>query len=101
MARFDVFENRAQYPPLLCQIQSQFHDHLHTRVVIPLFSSEDMRGECQHQLTPEVEIAGQHYLLLTQQMTTVLTSQIGKKVDSLSQMDYKITAAIDFLMQGF
>lgn len=102
MARFDVYRNKAAMePPYLLQIQSEYHHHLTTCVIIPLRSPKHITHKQIERLMPSLEVEGSLYLLMTTEMGAVLTQQLGQKVASLSDKHYEITSAVDFLMQGF
>lgn len=102
MARFDVYQSRiSDDPPLLVQIQADFHDYLDSRVIIPLRTYKSAKEEYKRHMTPEITVKGVRYLLMTADMGAVSVHHLGKKVASLSDKHYEITSAVDFLMQGF
>jgi toxin CcdB len=53
------------------------------------------------RLNPRFLINGRLYALATQRMAAVQTREIGDAVADLSPRSDEITAALDFLFQGF
>jgi len=72
MARFDVFRQRGSKTGLLLQVQSDFHHHLDSRVVVPLMPSSQAAREYMEGLTPRFDIAGESYQMMTADMGAVL-----------------------------
>lgn len=105
MARFDVYPNpgvQATTTPYLLDVQSDLLDALDTRVVIPLRSVDRFpKVRLPDRLTPIVSIAGRDYLLETPMMGAIPRRVLKAPVTSLDQERDKITAALDFLYQGF
>lgn len=100
MARFDVFENRGRsLAPYLLDVQSDYLGTLETRLVIPLTAK--ILGDIVPRLHLVVRIDDKTYYTATNHMAAVPKIQLGKKVASLADQDFEITASIDFLLQGF
>ncbi len=101
MAQFDVYRNTndesADEFPYLLDIQADLLCSLATRVVIPLVRQEK---NIQH-LNPIFEIKGERVAMLTQELSGIEQSILGKKVCSLSERRIEIIAALDFLVSGF
>ena len=101
MSRFDVYslpgDGRAEY---VIDVQSNILRDLTTRVVVPLFSPEQMRKGARG-LNPTFEINGRLYTMMTQFIAAVSTKQLGAFVVSLELCSDDITRAIDFLLVGF
>lgn len=102
MARFDVHENPADPGdvPLLVNVQNDYFADIRTRVVIPLVPVKDF-GTPVRRLNPVFDIAGVRYALATTDIAGTDRYQLGKVVASLEAERDEITAAIDFLLQGF
>lgn len=102
MARFDVYMRReSTNPPFLLSVQSDYHRHLHTCVVVPLMPEKAARPRQITRLMPTLEVDGKAYIMETPEIAAVPLSKLGKKIGSLDNYHYEITSAVDFLMQGF
>ncbi len=99
MARFSVYAVDGM-PGYLVDVQNDLLDGFPTRVVIPLVPKGGMTRS-EPRLNPQFEIQGEGFLLLTQQIATVPKSLLRGSVHDLSEQSERITAAVDFLMQGF
>ncbi len=103
MSQFVVYENpnrdsRKAYP-LLLDIQSNLIDDLRSTIVVPLVPKKAV-GEVISRLTPVIRIEGLDYVMLTQQISGALRSDLGKAVADLSAERFAIIAAIDFVISG-
>jgi len=105
MARFDVFPNpgpHATTTPFLLDVQSDLLDGLDSRMVVPLRSLEHFaKVKLPTRLTPVLKVDGRDYLLETPQMGAVPQRILKAPVTSLAEEQPSITAALDFLFQGF
>jgi len=105
MARFDVYANpgsHANTTPYLLDVQSDLLDGLDSRMVIPLRSLEHFpQVRLSTRLTPVLTIEGQVYLLETPKMGAVPVRILKQAVTSLISDQEQITAALDFLFQGY
>jgi toxin CcdB len=99
MARFHV-HRIGNDGSLTLDVQSNLLDALTTRVVVPLSPISDVATPVP-RLNPRLSIDGETFAMLTQFMTTVPTSVVGPSVADLSARADEITAATDFLFQGF
>lgn len=99
MARFDVFRNKEGGGYLL-DVQNDVLDHLNVRVVIPLMRP-DFAPKPARRLNPAFEIEGKEHLMVTQYISAVQVSELGKLTATLRAHDYTITEALDMLFQGF
>ena len=105
MARFDVYANSAgklDDVPYLLDVQSDVLSALDTRVVVPLrrrdrFSSIHVPAN----LMPSVTVDGIECLLEIPKLAAVPTRILKQPLASLNQQQFEITAALDFLFQGF
>ncbi|KQV42370.1 pirin [Rhizobium sp. Root73] len=99
MARFRVYRLR-QGGALVLDLQADILSDLQTRNVAPLL----LPGEISRliaRLNPKFEIGGRPYVMATQFMGVVAVSEIGETVADLTSHADAITAATDFLFQGF
>ena len=78
-------------------MQSELLDALTTRVVAPLGDIASLVP----RLNPRVAVDGETFALLTQFITKVSDSAVGPSLMDLSRCADEITAATDFLFQGF
>lgn len=99
MARFAVYKNLngAGY---LVDIQADLLSHLNTRVVVPLMPL-DIAPKPAGTLNPVFEIEGASVAMVTQFMAAVPVQILKSPMLSLESRRNDITAAVDFLFQGF
>lgn len=104
MARFDIRHNadteKSREFPYVVEVQSDLRDHLRTRVVIPLMSVERY-GAPMQRLNPVLEVEGREYVVVTSELAGIHLSALGPLVASAAERGDELTAAIDFLLQGF
>ncbi len=105
MARFEVYPNpgsHANTTPYLLDVQSDLLDGLDSRMVIPLRSLDHFaKVKLPTRLTPVINIQGKNYLLETPKMGAVPQRILKSPVTSLAAEQDQITAALDFLFQGY
>ena len=105
MARFEVYPNpgsHANTTPYLLDVQSDLLDGLDSRMVIPLRSLDHFaKVKLPTRLTPVINIQGKDYLLETPKMGAVPQRILKSPVTSLAAEQEQITAALDFLFQGY
>ena len=99
--RFDVHRVSRLGGTLVLNVQSEFHDHLATRVVVPLIPLTAYPGGQQERLEPSFSIDGQRYLLQTTHIGAIRASELGRPIASLADQRSVIVDALDFLLQGF
>lgn len=99
MARFQVFRSDDD-SVLLLDIQANLLDSLRTRMVVPLYPITDMPWSIG-KLNPRFDIDGETVVMATQRMASVGVEILDAFVTDLSNEGDAITAAIDFLFQGF
>jgi toxin CcdB len=104
MAQFIAYKNpnsrtKKLYPYLL-DIQSNLLDDLRTTIVIPL-SPESIAGNTAiSKLCPRIRIDEKLFVAMTQQISGVDRSALGKEAYDLSSYRPDIVAALDFLISG-
>jgi toxin CcdB len=105
MARFDVYANpgsHAATTPYLLDVQSDLLDGLDSRVVVPLRRLEHFPSvRLSTRLTPVLSIDGEDFLLETPKMAAVPQRVLRSPVATLADRQSDITAALDFLFQGY
>jgi toxin CcdB len=99
MARFQVYRLKSE-PILALDLQSNILSDLPSRVMVPLYLVGDMSWSIS-RLNPRFLINGEHYVMATQRMAALSVSEIGEIVADLTGHADAITAATDFLFQGF
>ncbi|NLR98600.1 hypothetical protein HGP17_17420 [Rhizobium sp. P38BS-XIX] len=99
MARFHVYGLK-QGRALALDLQSDLLERLSTRIMAPLLRVEDVSTPIA-RLNPQFTIAGETYTMATQLMAAIPLIEIGELVADLSSHGDQITAATDFLFQGF
>lgn len=104
MAQFIAYQNsnratKKTYPYLL-DIQSNLLDDLRTTVVIPLSPQKLFGNGAISKLSPILEIEGDSYIALTQQIAGIERKSLGKEAYDLSQYRSEIIAALDFIISG-
>jgi len=105
MAQFDVYKNQnastAKVYPLLLDVQHAVLDTLTTRIVIPLGITNKGQVKPLEVLAPLVEFQGEHYVLLTPQLSAVSGRRLSDPAGSLAAFRADIVAALDFAFTGF
>ncbi|MDM9626805.1 CcdB family protein [Rhizobium sp. S152] len=99
MSRFRVYRLKGD-DALAVDLQSDFLEDLPSRVMAPLHSIESMSWAIS-RLNPRVTINGGTYVMVTQRMASIPLPEIGAEIADLSSRSDDITAALDFLFQGF
>jgi toxin CcdB len=99
MARFQVYRLKSE-PILAIDLQANILGDLPSKVMVPLYPVGDMSWSIS-RLNPRFLINGEHYVMATQRIAAVPVSEIGETVADLTGHADAITAATDFLFQGF
>ena len=100
MARFDLYLDPLGDVDFLLDVQSDFHDRLKTRMIIPVQSSAKL-GDVIPRLHVKLTVKETVYFAAVNLMTVVPIGQLGRPVASAAAQADEITTAIDFLLQGF
>lgn len=105
MARFDVYDNPgalAATTPYLLDVQSDLLDGLESCMVIPLRLADQFpKVKLPARLLPMFSVQGQQVLLETPKMAAVPRRALKGPVASLAHEHARVTAALDFLFQGY
>lgn len=87
--------------PFLLDVQSDLLSELSTRVVIPLYQRKALPIKPLTKLTPEFEIEGEKFILMTPQLAGISLKDLGEPIGNLKQHRAEIIAALDLLITGF
>ncbi|MEX0943540.1 MAG: CcdB family protein [Pseudomonadales bacterium] len=104
MAQFVAYQNsnpasREQFPWLL-DIQSNLLDDLLTTIVVPLSPSESVAHITISKLNPVLDLDGDRFTAMVQDMAGVGRNQLGRELFDLSHYRAEIIAAVDFVLSG-
>jgi len=104
MGQFSVYKNKNSRTkktfPYLLDIQSDLLDQLCTTVVIPLGKYSIVKDQVITKLCPIVEIDGNKYAALTQQIAGIEKSLLGTNVTNISDYRSEFIDAIDLIISG-
>ncbi len=100
MAKYDVYSDPRGSENLLLCVQSDIFDQVDTRMAIPLLVDHPQRRPLG-KLNPIIVIDDRRYALYTQLMLSVPASALKDRVANVKNHRDEITAALDFLFQGF
>ncbi|MEX0954190.1 MAG: CcdB family protein [Rhizobiaceae bacterium] len=100
MANYDVFRDPRGTGNLLVVIQHDIFEGLDTRLAVPLLPLNPRRRPLK-KLNPVLTIEGADYALYTQHMLAVPKHVLKEPVANIKSDRDEITAAVDFLQQGF
>jgi len=96
MSQFTVYKNKnpktKKIFPYLLDIQSDLLDQLRTTIVIPLGKYSTLKDQ--------VEIDGNKYAAITQQIAGIERTLLGTEVTNISDHSSKFIDAIDLIISG-
>jgi toxin CcdB len=105
MAQFTVYRNKNPKSkaeiPFLLDVQSNLLSELGTRVVVPLFQKKSLKIKPLTKLTPEFQVDGKKFILMTPQLAGISVKDLGEPVGDLTRHRIDIVAALDLLITGF
>lgn len=103
MARYDVYANPGgQDVPFLLDVQCDLLQSLSSRVVVPLRRMDGFAGvPLPKNLTPVFDVNGIFCFMETPALAAVPSKILRTPITSLRDKQSDITAALDFLFQGF
>lgn len=84
----------------LVDVQNQIIADLATRLVVPLSATSAKPNMLIKKLTPIVEIGGENYLSMTQQLTSVPEEILSKPIGTLIGSREMLIDALDFAITG-
>jgi toxin CcdB len=103
MKQFDIvanpFPRSRERQPFLVALQSDLVRSLDTVVVAPLEPAGS--GTFADRLNPRVEVDGQPFVLVAQELVTVRKSVLGSPRGSVAGSRDAVIAALDLLFTGF
>jgi toxin CcdB len=100
VARFDLYRRPRGAKGCLLDVQSQFLDHLRTRVVVPLLPPEEVPAPLR-DLHPRFVVEGEALLLATQLLGAIPLRELGRPIGNLAAEQDAISRALDLLFTGF
>lgn len=104
MPRFDVYRNHDQQDnaliPFYLDVQSDHINGLASRVVVPLIKAVLFKQKTE-DLHPELEVDGQHVVMLTPGLGSVSQSLLRRPIANLSAQQILIQNAIDTLFGSY
>ena len=99
MAKYDVYRT-PNGPGYVLDVQSDLLDQLNTRIVIPLLPL-DQSPTPARRLNPIFILDQKQCVLVTQFLSAIPLTSLGKPVGNLADHFADITAAMDMLTHGF
>lgn len=97
MARFDLYSDGDNF---LLDVQADTLGDLNSRTVVPLRLPRQAPVPAG-RLNPLFQVEGQRYILVTQFIAAIPENELRAPVANLAEHRDEITAALDFLFQGF
>lgn len=97
MPRLDLHRARQGY---LLNVQHDLHEHLSTRIVVPLLPEAEAPLPSR-DLNPRFVLADGPHILFPQYLAAVPKRELGRAVANLEAERDAITKALDFLLTGF
>ena len=101
--QFDVVRNPdahdATYKPYFVVLQSDIVSGLHSTIVAPLVTKQDLIGASR--LNPSVALDDREYWLAMHELFAIERRLLRSKVASLSDHRDAIIAALDFVFTGY
>jgi toxin CcdB len=101
VARFDLYRIKAWRIPLVVAVQSDLLDELDSRVVIPLRAAGPTEMPSLPRLNPVLDIDGHRHVLETTDLGAQPLYWLGAPIGNIKEHRDTITAAMDFLFQGY
>jgi toxin CcdB len=103
LKQFDVvpnpFPRSRERQPFLVALQSDLVRSLDTVVVAPLEPAAS--GTFADRLNPRIDVDGQPFVLVAQELVTVRKSLLGRPQGSIAGARDAVIAALDLLFTGF
>ncbi len=104
MSQFTVYKNNNSKTkktfPYLLDIQSDLLDQIRTTIVIPLGKYSIVKHQVITKLCPIVEIDGNKYAAITQQIAGIERTLLGAEVINISNHRSEFIDAIDLIISG-
>lgn len=103
MERFDVCRTKREQQilaPYLLVLSAPQLSHLTTVVVAPLVPLR-LVGTPVQRLQPTVQFNGESLVVVVNDLLSVPRNALGPRIGSLDGYHFELTAALDFLFQGY
>ncbi len=104
MSQFTVYINKNPKTkktfPYLLDIQSDLLEEIHTTVVIPLGEYSIVKNQIMTKLCPIIDIEGNQYVAITQQLAGIDRHLLGEAVTNISSHRTQFIDAVDFIISG-
>jgi toxin CcdB len=101
MPQFDVRRNpRGGAYPFVVDLQSESLGRLATRIVAPLVAVKRYAPKPITRLNPIARIKGTDYVVVMQDLASILASELGEIVGSLGDRRSELIAALDLVFTG-
>jgi toxin CcdB len=101
LARFDLYRVDDWRVPLMVDVQSDHLGEIASRVIIPLRRVSTVIEVALPRLKPVLRIEDQDYILVTTDLGAQPLHWLGQPVGNIAKHRDTITAAMDFLFQGY
>ncbi len=101
MARFDLYRVNTWHVPLLVDVQADILESFASRVVIPLRAAGPDEEPSLPRLKPILSVDGERHVLVTTDLGAQPLHWLGEPVGNIREHRDTITAAMDFLFQGY
>ena len=98
MAQYDVYAILGS-DDLFLELQSNRVQGLSTKIGTPLVRKLPSDRPI-FRLQPEFVVAGQPHIMLTQYLFALPVSDLRQRLANLSELDYRISSALDLLFHG-
>ncbi|MEP7155250.1 MAG: CcdB family protein [Betaproteobacteria bacterium] len=103
MAQFDIYRNpnpgSRKHAPYVVNLQSDHLVHLATRLCAPIKSVKTSSRPIEG-LMPEIEIDGERFLILMQEIAAVPAAVLGARTGSAARHRFQLVSAVDLLISG-
>jgi toxin CcdB len=101
MAQFDVLRNpRGGAYPFVVDLQSESLARLATRIVAPMAAVKRYAPKPISRLNPVARIKSVDYVVVLQDLASILVSDLGECVGSLRERGSDLIAALDLMFTG-
>ncbi|MEO6774956.1 MAG: CcdB family protein [Kofleriaceae bacterium] len=101
MAQFDILRNpRGGVYPFVVDLQSESLDRLATRIVAPMIAVKRYGRKPITRLNPIARVKGTDYVIVVQDLASILASELGELAGSLRGQRAELIAALDLMFTG-
>ena len=101
MAQFDILRNpQSGVYPLVVDLQHETLARLSTRIVAPMIAVKRYGRKPVTRLNPIARVKNVEYVILVQDLASILASDLGEVVGSLSARRPDLIGALDLMFTG-